>query len=70
VDSQRNADASFNSQAPNFCIVTEFVENGSLEDLLARTQSNLSWRRYLHIAIGIASGLSWLHHKVSIRASM
>ena len=54
-------------EPPNLCLVTEFLSNGSLEDVLERmTQregKKFSLKRCISLAKDIARGLNWLHHK-------
>lgn len=44
------------------CIVTEFVDGGSLERLL-RSQATLNWPMILHICQGICAGMYHLHEE-------
>jgi len=52
---------------PNrMCIVTEYLANGSLEDVLernAKRKKRISIKRIVALAKDIARGLNWLHHK-------
>ncbi|CAN6469022.1 unnamed protein product [Victoria cruziana] len=45
------------------CIVTEFLPRGSLFRLLQKTNAKLDWRRRVHMAIDIARGMNYLHHR-------
>jgi len=48
------------------CIVTEYLPNGSLEDLLEnleKKRKRLPTKTVLRIAKDIGRGLNWLHHK-------
>lgn len=48
------------------CLVTEYLVNGSLEDILQRNQdagTSLSTARVVDFALQIAVALNWLHHK-------
>ncbi|KAK3128469.1 hypothetical protein QOZ80_6BG0462130 [Eleusine coracana subsp. coracana] len=46
-------------------LVSEFVENGSLDKILFANQSFslLQWRQRYNIALGVAKGLAYLHHE-------
>jgi len=46
---------------PNLCIVTEFVKNGSLHDLLRDTSVKLSWRQRVRMLRSAALGINYLH---------
>ena len=50
----------------NLCLVTEFLSNGSLEDVLERITvkegKKFSLKRCISLAKDIARGLNWLHH--------
>ncbi|ELR24201.1 serine/threonine protein kinase [Acanthamoeba castellanii str. Neff] len=46
---------------PNLCIVTEFVQRGSLRDLLANTAVKLTWRLKLRLLRSAALGVHYLH---------
>jgi len=52
---------------PNrMCIITEYLSNGSLEDVLerkAKQKKRISIKRIVSLAKDIARGLNWLHHK-------
>jgi serine/threonine protein kinase len=53
-------------EAPNLCLVTEYLSNGSLEDVLERMSlkdGKFSLKRIISLAKDIARGLNWLHHK-------
>ena len=54
-------------EPPNLCLVTEYLSNGSLEDVLTRVAANngkkFSLKRIISLAKDIARGLNWLHHK-------
>lgn len=45
------------------CIVTEFLPRGSLFRLLQRNTNKLDWRRRIHMALDIARGMNYLHHR-------
>ncbi|KAL0404952.1 UNVERIFIED_CONTAM: putative inactive leucine-rich repeat receptor-like protein kinase [Sesamum radiatum] len=42
-------------------LIYEYLPNGSLGDLISKTDFNLPWSMRLKIAIGIAQGLAYLH---------
>src|SRR5207244_2806309 len=46
---------------PHLCIVTEFVNRGSLFDILHDEQSGITWQKALHIAVDVAQGMTYLH---------
>ena len=62
-------------EPPNLCLVTEYLSNGSLEDVLTRIAASdgkmkegtlnkkFSLKRIISLAKDIARGLNWLHHK-------
>ena len=54
-------------EKPYFCIVTELLPGGSVEDFLEKRRVEgapmLSLRRVLDWSRQIATGLNWLHHK-------
>ena len=53
-------------QPSNCCIITEYLPNGSLEDLLhnkRKDNKQLSIKRIIQYAKDICRALSWLHHK-------
>jgi len=54
-------------EPPNLCIVTEYLTNGSLEDVLNKMEKQggkkFSLRKIVSLAKDIARGLNWLHHK-------
>lgn len=46
--------------------ITEYLPKGSVEDLLAKKEKagkKLSLKRIVNLAVDIAKGLNWLHHK-------
>jgi sterile alpha motif and leucine zipper-containing kinase AZK len=54
------------SQAnPDFFIVTEFAENGSLYEHLHNKDEQISLERTIKWAIQIARGVAYLHYEVS-----
>eukprot|EP01087_Luapelamoeba_hula_P013242 TRINITY_DN3788_c0_g2_i1.p1 TRINITY_DN3788_c0_g2~~TRINITY_DN3788_c0_g2_i1.p1 ORF type:complete len:1605 (+),score=191.21 TRINITY_DN3788_c0_g2_i1:33-4847(+) len=48
-------------QSPNLCIVTEYVKQGSLRDVLANKSNKLSWQLRMRIAKTAALGVYYLH---------
>lgn len=51
---------------PNLCIVTEYLTNGSMEDVIGNMEKkgkHFSFPRILSLAKDISRGLNWLHHK-------
>ncbi|KAG4157384.1 hypothetical protein ERO13_D02G059700v2 [Gossypium hirsutum] len=44
------------------CIVTEFLQRGSLFRLLQRNAAKLERKRRVHMALDIARGMNYLHH--------
>eukprot|EP01102_Stenamoeba_stenopodia_P009474 TRINITY_DN2796_c0_g2_i2.p1 TRINITY_DN2796_c0_g2~~TRINITY_DN2796_c0_g2_i2.p1 ORF type:complete len:572 (-),score=128.79 TRINITY_DN2796_c0_g2_i2:239-1954(-) len=46
---------------PNLCIVTEFMNRGSLWDVLHNYQIPLDWRLIFKMAIDAAKGMTYLH---------
>ncbi|GMN36209.1 hypothetical protein TIFTF001_005822 [Ficus carica] len=48
-------------------LVYKYMSNGNLHDWLHGEPKILEWPLRLKIAIGIARGLSWLHHKCNFR---
>eukprot|EP01128_Nolandella_sp_AFSM9_P006863 TRINITY_DN3619_c0_g1_i1.p1 TRINITY_DN3619_c0_g1~~TRINITY_DN3619_c0_g1_i1.p1 ORF type:complete len:517 (+),score=81.17 TRINITY_DN3619_c0_g1_i1:47-1552(+) len=45
------------------CILTEYIDGGSLRNFLAGQQSTFKWSTLLHIAIGTARAMAWLHSR-------
>jgi serine/threonine protein kinase len=48
-------------KSPNLCIVTEFMTQGSLRDLLANPTVKLTWRQKMRMLRGAALGINYLH---------
>ncbi len=46
---------------PNLCIVTEFVKQGSLKEILADNSHKLSWKQKLGLLRSAALGINYLH---------
>jgi serine/threonine protein kinase len=46
---------------PNLCIVTEFVKNGSLRELLNDTSTKLTWNQKMKLLHSAALGINYLH---------
>jgi serine/threonine protein kinase len=46
---------------PNLCIVTEFVKQGSLKEILANNGIKLPWRQRLGLMRSAAVGINYLH---------
>src|SRR6185312_17293096 len=44
-------------------MITQWCENGNLEDYLTNTPANLDWSIKLNIATGIANGLVFCHDR-------
>lgn len=53
-------------QEPKMCLVTEYLDNGNLEDHMDKRRKagkKMSFKRILKIAQDVARALNWLHHK-------
>jgi serine/threonine protein kinase len=46
---------------PNLCIVTEFLKQGSLKDILANNAVKLTWKQKMKLLHGAALGVNYLH---------
>ncbi|XP_071676103.1 putative receptor protein kinase ZmPK1 [Lolium perenne] len=55
----------FCSEGSHRLLVCEYVENGSLANILFRDQKTfvLDWKQRFNIALGVAKGLAYLHHE-------
>jgi hypothetical protein len=53
----------FCSESSHRMLVTEYIENGSLANILFKDNILLKWRQRFNIALGVAKGLAYLHHE-------
>ncbi|KAF8729004.1 hypothetical protein HU200_018315 [Digitaria exilis] len=53
----------FCSESTHRMLVTEYIENGSLANILFKDNILLEWRQRFSIALGVAKGLAYLHHE-------
>lgn len=52
------------TDSEEMALILEFMPNGSLENLLhGEAQLPLEWKQRLNIAMGVAQGLTYLHHE-------
>ncbi|KAI8566961.1 hypothetical protein RHMOL_Rhmol02G0083800 [Rhododendron molle] len=63
TDSPRESDSKtgFCTKRDELILVHHYMPNGSLQDHLRYTDTPLSWEMRLHICIGAAQGLEYLH---------
>lgn len=53
----------FCSERSHRMLVLEYVENGSLANILFSNKILLEWEQRFNIALGVAKGLAYLHHE-------
>ncbi|KAG6551695.1 hypothetical protein Mapa_006784 [Marchantia paleacea] len=51
------------TEPKHISIITEFVPRGSLFRILHRSKQGLSWNRRLRMALDVALGMNYLHHR-------
>ena len=54
---------SFDSPTLGHCIITEYIDGGSLRSYLSDPGRRLSWQERLDLAVQTARGLAWLHSR-------
>lgn len=49
--------------APSLCIVTEFMPNGSLHDLVHNSRTDMTFAQRMSISVQVAEGVEYLHSR-------
>lgn len=55
---------------PNFSLLTEYVDGGTLRKLIKRLEIIIPWTKRLKIALDVSSGMSYLHSKEIIHRDL
>ncbi|CAN6300514.1 unnamed protein product [Urochloa humidicola] len=53
----------FCSESSYMMLVSKYIENGSLANILFKDNILLEWKHRFNIALGVAKGLAYLHHE-------